>query len=76
MGLSDEEIEERLRTEEILETASLKNGQIDYSEIYPEFYLREPHGVWSQIAPVHAFLPFYQTIVVLVEPFPDSDLMI
>jgi len=71
LGLSDEEIEENIRTEEAIAKAPLKNGRINYSEIYPEFYLREPYGVWSQVAPVHTFLPFYQTIIVLVEPFPD-----
>ena len=71
MGLSDEEIEENIRTEEAIAKAPLKNGRINYSEIYPEFYLREPYGVWNQVAPVHAFLPFYQTTIVLVEPFPD-----
>jgi len=55
LGLSDEEIEENIRTEEAIAKAPLKNGRINYSEIYPEFYLREPYGVWNQVAPVHAF---------------------
>ncbi len=66
------EPEEARRTTKILEADLLKKGQIDCAKVYPEFYLREPYGVWNQIAPVPAFLPFYKTIIVLVEPFQDQ----
>jgi len=39
--------------------------------IFPELNLTEPVGLWDNFAPAATFFPFYNTLVLLLEPFKD-----
>lgn len=47
-----------------------KGGQQPFL-LFPEFRMVEPVGLWDNLAPASAFFPFYNTSIILLEPFAD-----